>query len=43
MDISFVNLNGSLVPYREASLHINDLGLRRGYGIFDSFRVVRPG
>ena len=41
MDIRFVNLNGALTPYAQASLHINDLGLRRGYGIFDSFRVVR--
>ena len=41
MDIRFVNLNGSLTPYAQANLHINDLGLRRGYGVFDFFRVVR--
>lgn len=35
----WVILNGQLVPHDHAKLHINDLGLRRGYGVFDFFRV----
>ncbi len=32
-------LNGALMPEQEAFLQINDLSIRRGYGIFDFFRV----
>jgi len=34
-------VNGELVPQREARLHVSDLGLVRGYALFDFFRVVR--
>jgi len=31
-------LNGELLPYHKCRLHISDLQLQRGYGIFDYFR-----
>jgi len=30
-------LNDRFIPYGQASLHISDLGVQRGYGIFDYF------
>lgn len=33
-------LNGNFINYSDASLHISDLGLLRGYGIFDFFRTT---
>jgi branched-chain amino acid aminotransferase len=30
-------INNSFVPYRDATLHISDVGLQRGFGIFDYF------
>jgi branched-chain amino acid aminotransferase len=35
-----VIINGELVPEREATIHVSDLGLRRGYAAFEFFRVV---
>jgi branched-chain amino acid aminotransferase len=35
-----VIVNGELVPEADATLHVSDLGLRRGYGAFDFFRLV---
>jgi branched-chain amino acid aminotransferase len=35
-----IYLNGELVPSEQATLHISDLGLLRGYGIFDFFRAI---
>lgn len=37
----FVSLNGKFVPYDQATVHISDLGLRRGYGVFEFFRILR--
>ena len=31
-------LNGAILPYRDCALHISDLQIQRGYGIFDFFR-----
>lgn len=31
--------NGNLVPYGELCLHVSDLQIQRGYGIFDFFRI----
>ena len=35
-----VIVNGELVPEADATVHVSDLGLRRGYGAFDFFRLV---
>jgi branched-chain amino acid aminotransferase len=35
----FAVVNQELVPYENASLHISDLAIQRGYGIFDFFKV----
>ena len=37
-------VNGSFVPASQASLHLNDLGLVRGYGVFEVLRTygTRP-
>lgn len=32
-------VNGSFLPYDEASLHISDLAIQRGYGVFDFIKV----
>ena len=35
-----VIVNGQLVPETDATVHVSDLGLRRGFGAFDFFRLV---
>jgi branched-subunit amino acid aminotransferase/4-amino-4-deoxychorismate lyase len=35
--LTYCHLNGQLTPADEARLHISDLGLLRGFGIFDFF------
>ena len=35
-----VIVNGELVPEADATVHVSDLGLRRGYAAFDFFRLV---
>jgi hypothetical protein len=32
-------LDGRLVPHRAATVHVSDLGLRRGFAVFEIFRV----
>lgn len=32
-------LNGEFIPLEDAKLHVSDLAIQRGYGIFDFFRV----
>jgi len=39
--IKFYNLNGELVPKENATLHVSDLAIQRGYGIFDFFYVQK--
>jgi D-alanine transaminase/branched-chain amino acid aminotransferase len=34
-------INGELVPAEQARLHVGDLAIQRGYGIFDFFRTHR--
>lgn len=35
--IPYCHLNGALTPWSEASVHLSDLALLRGFGIFDFF------
>lgn len=36
----FTLINDLLVPADQASIHVSDLALQRGYGIFDFFKVI---
>ena len=36
----FISINKQIVPVAEANLHVSDLAVQRGYGIFDYFKVV---
>lgn len=36
---SYCYFNGDLLPYRDLHLHVSDLQIQRGYGIFDYFRT----
>jgi branched-chain amino acid aminotransferase len=38
-DNRFVYIHGEIVPAENAFLHINDLAIQRGYGIFDFFKI----
>ncbi len=40
--MKYYNLNGHLISKEDAYIHISDVGLQRGYGIFDYF-VVHTG
>ena len=40
MGIPMYFVNDKFLPHDEANIHVTDLGLLRGYGIFDFFRVV---
>lgn len=35
-----IYLNGEILPADQAKIHVSDLGLLRGYGIFDFFRAI---
>lgn len=37
----YVILNGELTLEQDAKIHVSDLGLRRGYAVFEFFRVMR--
>jgi branched-subunit amino acid aminotransferase/4-amino-4-deoxychorismate lyase len=37
----YYNLNGHLIAKEDAYIHISDVGLQRGYGIFEYFVVVQ--
>ncbi len=37
--IKYYNINGQLVEKNQATVHVNDLGLIRGYGVFDYFLI----
>ena len=36
----YIFINGEIVPSTEAKIHVSDIGLLRGYGLFDFFRAV---
>jgi branched-chain amino acid aminotransferase len=38
--VEFNYLNGQILPSEETKIHVSDLALLRGYGIFDFFRVI---
>lgn len=40
-NITHYQINGEPTPLAEAKLHVSDLGLLRGYGVFDYFLVDR--
>lgn len=39
--MKYAHINGTIVEHAQATLHISDLGLRRGYGVFEFFRILR--
>jgi branched-chain amino acid aminotransferase len=39
--VKYASINGTIIEHDKASLHISDLGLRRGYAVFEFFRVLR--
>ena len=39
--MDYYSVNGEIVPVAQARLGVDDLGLLRGYGVFDYFRVMR--
>ena len=40
MNSKYIFLNDKLVPYSEAKLHVSDLSIQRGYGIFDFLKTL---
>jgi branched-chain amino acid aminotransferase len=38
-DTRWAVLDGHRVPYESATVHVSDLGLRRGFAVFEQFRV----
>ena len=40
MMLPYVYLNGDYLPREQASLHVSDLSILRGYGVFDYFRYA---
>ncbi len=38
--IEYAYLNGQIVPTKDANINVADLGLLRGYGVFDFFRAI---
>lgn len=38
--IQYYHINGELTPVAEAQLHVTDLAIMRGYGVFDYFRAL---
>jgi branched-chain amino acid aminotransferase len=35
----FASINNEIIPQSDASLHVSDLSIQRGYGVFDFFKV----
>lgn len=40
MNKTYALINQQLVPYQDAMMHISDLSVQRGYGIFDFFKTI---
>lgn len=38
--VQFYHINGKITPVSEAQLHVTDLAILRGYGVFDYFRAL---
>jgi branched-chain amino acid aminotransferase len=41
MNNTFIYLNGEIIPAAGANVHVSDLGLLRGYGIFDFLQNIK--
>jgi D-alanine transaminase/branched-chain amino acid aminotransferase len=39
--VKYASINGTIIEHSQATIHISDLGLRRGYGAFEFFRILR--
>lgn len=38
--MSYVYVNGQIIPAQEANINVADIGFLRGYGVFDYFRAI---
>ncbi|MEE9371550.1 MAG: aminotransferase class IV [Saprospiraceae bacterium] len=39
IEVEYIFLNGNLINKKDAYLHVSDLSIHRGYGVFDFFKI----